>query len=349
MTIRDIAERINQLSCDYEIGNLRQIRKNLHPRLTRMPPKEIFTNQTIFEDDDYAFHFGGRNELQINIGLIEGLDDSEFFRYGIGLSFERGINLQAPLVTMKKQFIRLRQFLAENQDRFTDCSLYYHDDLGRHYISPNQFISRELNNVIYRVHNFIFFGKKTPATNIDYHDVMLTLDRLLEIYVFVEGSDELEPNSELDQVETIFPERASHAFARISSNTIEINLRHNVIQGKIFNVLSREFGAGSVRYERDTGYGNRIDLVVRHNQNCFYYEIKTYPLAKDCIREALGQLLEYAYFSNNPPAQRLIIIGEAPLTEQLKNYLRLLRRDFHLNVYYQQFFEDTDSLSPIDQ
>ena len=60
-----IVSEINRRSKDYEIGNLAQIRKYLKGK-TRLPI-DIFPKPTTF--NEYAFHYGGRQELQFNMGM----------------------------------------------------------------------------------------------------------------------------------------------------------------------------------------------------------------------------------------------------------------------------------------
>jgi hypothetical protein len=76
---------------------------------------------------------------------------------------------------------------------------------------------------------------------------------------------------------------------------------------------------------------------VRQGAEYIYYEIKTGLSAQSCIREALGQLLEYAYWPGAQLAARLVIIGEPPLDKYAKTYLETLQKEFSLPVEYRQF------------
>jgi len=78
--IRKTALKINDLSTSYRIGKLQDIRKEIKG-FDRKPGSQIFSNATISEW--WAFHHGGRKELQFNIGFEE-----EGFRYGLALSLE---------------------------------------------------------------------------------------------------------------------------------------------------------------------------------------------------------------------------------------------------------------------
>ncbi len=68
-TIEQIAKEINNRSKNFETGKLQEQRAKIK-NLSRQPGEKIFNNLSIFPD--YAFHFGGRKELQFNIGVYEG-------------------------------------------------------------------------------------------------------------------------------------------------------------------------------------------------------------------------------------------------------------------------------------
>jgi hypothetical protein len=66
--IRSIANEINSKAERYQIGSLQEIRKLLKG-FKRRPGRTLFSDQTIF--DTYAFHHGGRSEIQFNPNLID--------------------------------------------------------------------------------------------------------------------------------------------------------------------------------------------------------------------------------------------------------------------------------------
>ena len=78
-----------------------------------------------------------------------------------------------------------------------------------------------------------------------------------------------------------------------------------------------------------------VDAVVRRLDEYWFYEIKTDSSPRACIREAIGQLLEYAFWPGGREACRLIVVGESPLDEDSKKYLRQLRDRFALPIYYE--------------
>jgi type I restriction-modification system DNA methylase subunit len=54
-----------------------------------------------------------------------------------------------------------------------------------------------------------------------------------------------------------------------------------------------------------------------------------------CIREALGQLLEYSFWPGRQPASRLVVVGATPLNKDGKSYLKRLNASFRLKLCYQ--------------
>ncbi|MEZ8269818.1 hypothetical protein AB6C54_01880 [Vibrio splendidus] len=80
MGISSICEELNALSKDYKIGQLQRLRKKIK-RLSKPKTLKLFSDQTIA--DEWAFHSGGRTELQFNVGY-----ESRGFRYGVALSLQ---------------------------------------------------------------------------------------------------------------------------------------------------------------------------------------------------------------------------------------------------------------------
>jgi hypothetical protein len=82
-----------------------------------------------------------------------------------------------------------------------------------------------------------------------------------------------------------------------------------------------------------------IDMVAKKGKEKNYYEVKPYEEAKDCIREALGQLLEYWDYGtsdNYPKAQKLFIVGPSALEETDKIFLKKRREKNNIPIYYLQ-------------
>ncbi|MBW8374227.1 hypothetical protein [Stenotrophomonas sp.] len=139
-----------------------------------------------------------------------------------------------------------------------------------------------------------------------------------------------------------------------SEGTIEIssptskataNLLHNKIQNRMYLHLCEVYGEEKVGTETDTGFKTSIDVVLEHMEGLWFYEIKTAASVKASIRQAIPQLLEYAYWPDSCRAEKLIIVSQLPITENAKKYLQELRGRFGLPIYYQQFDLKSNALT----
>lgn len=114
-------------------------------------------------------------------------------------------------------------------------------------------------------------------------------------------------------------------------------LLHNEIQTKLYEKLCNKFGEKCVGTEIQTGDGTSIDVVVKTTTFCYFYEIKTDASVKGCIRQAVPQLLEYAYWRCDASrAQRLYVVSTAKITTEAELYLKFLRSSFKIPIYYKQ-------------
>lgn len=109
-----------------------------------------------------------------------------------------------------------------------------------------------------------------------------------------------------------------------------------MLQEALHAQLGHQHGTDNVGTELPNGTGTKVDVIVRQPNEYWFYEIKTSSTARACIREALGQLLEYAFWPGAQTATRLIVAGEAPLDENGEAYLERLRTQFKLPINYEQ-------------
>ena len=84
--ISDIADAIEEQASGYGFGELQSIRQTLKGQERRS--HTIFKSSTVFKH--YAFHYGGRKELQFNIGFEYAEDGTEYLRHGLAISLKRG-------------------------------------------------------------------------------------------------------------------------------------------------------------------------------------------------------------------------------------------------------------------
>jgi hypothetical protein len=90
---------------------------------------------------------------------------------------------------------------------------------------------------------------------------------------------------------------------------------------------------------------SRVDVkAVTSAGEWHYFEIKT-DSPKRCIRQAIGQVMEYAYYPSEERAQKLIVVGDREPEANSVEYLDYLRDRFDIPVSYRYFDWETLTLS----
>ncbi len=132
-------------------------------------------------------------------------------------------------------------------------------------------------------------------------------------------------------------DRPAATTAALVERELNVSLRHNLLQSALTRRLIAQFGAANVADQHPSGLGTKIDVVLRRGGSEFwYYEIKTACSPRACLREALGQVMEYAYWPGAQEPARLIVCGESSLDDEGAAYLRRLNERFRLPVAYEQ-------------
>jgi hypothetical protein len=122
---------------------------------------------------------------------------------------------------------------------------------------------------------------------------------------------------------------------RVETQTII--LRHNLLVENLHDALTDEHGENAVGTEQPSGLGGFVDAVVKLSEKRYWiYEVKVAVTASDAIRQALGQLLEYAFREGAWNPQKMFVVGEPALDDGSRRFLSRLRRDFRLPVEYRQ-------------
>jgi len=338
MKLSEIAERINIRAADYRMGRFQSLRKELKG-LSRVPSHRIFANQTMHEE--WAFHLGGRKEIQFNIGF-EPSDENQFsdknlFRHGLAFSLETSKTLPNP-EDLLPNIERFNDYVREAVSEFSDMQMWHWYKNKRSDI----YTIREIPSEHLKPGYFIFLGKLTNLAKVNVDEVLQDFDRLLNLYEYVEGEEKT--------IRTIAPEldlgfqfrsgcslKKSTTTGSRPEQRLNITLRHNDIQYAIYEHLRSLYGDENVGAEVPAGRGKKIDVVVRNGDSFTFYEIKTSSCLQTCVREALSQLLEYSFWPDTERANKLIIVTENDSTEEAIKYLANLRNRFGLPIYYQQF------------
>lgn len=141
--------------------------------------------------------------------------------------------------------------------------------------------------------------------------------------------------------------RPASTFVELPAAQRKIILRHNSLQTYLYGLLFNEYEScgASVGTELATGSGGFADAVVRFSDNrCFLYEIKVSATAADAVRQALGQLLEYAYRKPTFEIEKMFIVAEPLLDVETQQFLQTLNTRFGLTLEYLRLTLPNDDL-----
>ena len=290
--IEDITGELNRRAQGRPIGTLQEIRSRRHGS-SRILTRNLFDKRSTF-DGRYAYHIGGRTELQFNVGF-ETLSHQEVFRHGVAFSLEPSRNLPSidPLIPKIERF---NEYVRIHREALGDFRMWHfvnHEGEGEDYEPapiPVELVTRGA---------FIFLGKRQPAANVDVGLILVDFDALLPLYVFVESNEVFPVVPNAAGTFSFVPGctiKPSSTRAAVKARSIDVVLRHNDVQLALFDHING-LQPGEVATEVNTGNGTKVDLGRKRGDSYWFYEIKTAISARMCIREAMGQLFEYAFLA----------------------------------------------------
>ena len=111
---------------------------------------------------------------------------------------------------------------------------------------------------------------------------------------------------------------------------------HSCIQNKLKQCLENN-GYRVISEVTHRNDNSKIDLVAQKDGKTIYYEVKPYDKSMYCIREALGQLLEYWYYKKSDKynyADELVIVGPVEIDEYDRLFLAKLREKHDIPIDY---------------
>ena len=337
MTIRELAEELNRQSVDFKIGNLQEMRVNLHG-LKRTPGRSIFGTQTI--QDGYAFHVGGRKELQFNIGF-EARNEGEMIRYGVAFSLEPSQTLPSPEPLLPK-ILRFNVYVTERLENLPGFVMW-HQEKNNDYPSEDRPVGPIPDDIV-ESGVFIMLGTRVAIDDVDVREILAVYDSLLPLYYYVEGSEQSPAFTMEPDFTPGCPDFIESTKARHKGQTVDVALRHQTLQIALYKHLCQEAGCKNVRMERQLKIGVSVDGVVLRNGKQTFYEVKVASSVRSCVRAALGQLIEYCHWPSSDRAIEMIVVGEAWMDSDSRADLGLLRQKYGLSIWYRRIDIEKDVL-----
>jgi hypothetical protein len=104
------------------------------------------------------------------------------------------------------------------------------------------------------------------------------------------------------------------------------------MQNEIRQLLERRLGRAAVQAEKDF-----VDLQVKQGGTVTIIEFKSATDSRKAIRQALGQLLDYAYFNDSGWQPRLLVVGRGVLSAKAERFIKTLRGRFRVPITYKQY------------
>ncbi len=132
----------------------------------------------------------------------------------------------------------------------------------------------------------------------------------------------------------------------ISGGKKKVNRSHSQITDDLYEYLNvvKGYEAGCLSAEKTRVGGAIIDFAVSEKNGLRLFEAKTSSTALRNIRQAIGQLFEYAFLDENAQIVGLVIVGPAELTESESNYLNKLKEILDVKLEYWAYIKGANQL-----
>ena len=237
MPLTTIIQEIERRAETRQIGHLQEIRQEIKGH-ARLAGHSIFTAHSTFREGSYpyAFHHGGRTELQFNVGFEPG-----GFRHGVAFSFEPSRTLPRPEETLIPSVRRFNEYLTLYPQQFADMSMWHWEGNKKRRGSDHP--ATPIQADLIRRGVFVFMGRMQPLNSIDYDLLLDDLDRLLPLYRFVEGRGTFPAMSEIAQSGFHFKPgctvKPAGTMGSLQEQELNIILRHNELQLALHNQIGR--------------------------------------------------------------------------------------------------------------
>lgn len=150
----------------------------------------------------------------------------------------------------------------------------------------------------------------------------------------------------LDAKDDITVVADSDYFMNIGEKYVKVERKHKQMQNALRQLLSSEYKNLKMEDAPDYFSKDKVDIMGKHiaTGEKHFFEVKTFN-AKSSIREAIGQILEYAHYPQKRNADKLFIIGLGKPTQRDKDYMEFLRTTYNLPVWYRWYDEKKNILS----
>jgi hypothetical protein len=169
-------------------------------------------------------------------------------------------------------------------------------------------------------------------------DINITTNR----YKLLPRKTDIALGTVTEEDETEGNKRNTNKRKKVFNSDCEYDPYHDQMQNAIHELLKN---SGQYDYKKVFIEKGRVDIKAITKENTWhFFELKT-DNAKQSIRKALGQILEYAYFPDTEKAEKLIIVADEEPNAEVIKYLDHIRNKFDLPISYRHFNLESNELS----
>lgn len=149
----------------------------------------------------------------------------------------------------------------------------------------------------------------------------------------VEAEDEDEAD---ETTEGSYNEKSETSFERSATASVKVNLVHSRIQNRFVKYLQETYPD-----DKPTGEKQRIDAKRETQNEIFIYEIKPFESVYACIRNGIGQLLDYSHQQKSKKEKRIIIVGPNEPEQHDLDFISAVKNVLQIPFGYISFDEAT--------
>lgn len=153
----------------------------------------------------------------------------------------------------------------------------------------------------------------------------------------VEDSDVelVEVEDEAEKItEGSYNEKKETSFERSATASVKVNLVHSRIQNRFVKYLQETYPD-----DKPTGEKQRIDAKRETQNEIFIYEIKPFESVYTCIRDGIGQLLDYSHQQKSKKEKRIIIVGPNEPEQRDLDFISTVKNVLQIPFSYIAFDE----------
>lgn len=169
------------------------------------------------------------------------------------------------------------------------------------------------------------------------HEIKVGKPELKKIFgpyaLFAKGSKAPELTEEETEGNEEDKDRDENDYTRGNKSQVVVRQIHNMMQNRFIRYLKEKHKGHRVERE----YENRVDVYREFGKSEWLYEIKPFESPYRCIREGIGQLLDYVHRFKKHTDLKIIVVGpEKPKTRDQK-FIEHIQQTIGLDFEYQSF------------